>query len=613
MCGFVGTINLSHDLNHKILIKEANNLLKKRGPDSEGFFQNNFCKFGFRRLSIIDLSESGNQPMTSNDGRYICMFNGEIYNYKKLYNELENSFKWKSKTDTEVLLNSYIFWGKKFVSKLDGMFSFVILDLKRKELFCSRDKLGEKPFFYHKEKNNFYFASNLSALEKICNKKFLYDNNSVNDFITYGHCDSQKTIFKDVFKLQPGCNLTLTENSLKIENYWDQKLDQLNKENNPSTFENFDQIFKRSIREKMNSDRPVGIFLSSGIDSSLVAKLAKNELGKIKTFSIGFDDEKYDESNLARKFSKKLESDHHEKIISHSDIIKEIPNLSEKFDEPVADPSLIPTYLMTKFAKENMVDVCLSGDGGDELFGGYNYYTLMKIKSSLSFLPSYLFNFLNYLPVISSNHKMILLKEFLIKKDLESSFKFLKCLNKDLPNVIKEEYLENDLFKFKIQEKENLINDILKYDMKNNLIENYLIKLDRSSMSNSLECRLPFLSDEIINFCQNLDVNDKISLLNKKVFLKKYARKYLPNYILDKKKRGFETPIKEWLRGKLKDWAEDLILDTSNYHNLPINKNIVEKLFKLHLSKKRDVHPYLWSILMVLEFNKNRNIKMQIS
>jgi len=609
MCGFVGIINLSNDLNHEISIKEANDLLKRRGPDSEGYFQNNFCKFGFRRLSIIDLSDFGNQPMISNDGRYICMFNGEIYNYKKLYIELENSFKWRSKSDTEVLLNSYIFWGKQFVSKLDGMFSFVILDLKKKELFCSRDKLGEKPFFYFREKNNFCFASNLSALEKISNKKFSYDNNSINDFITFGHCDSKKTIFKDVYKLQPGCNLTHTANSFKIENFSDKKLNQLNK-NNLSIFDNFDQIFKKSIVEKMNSDRPVGIFLSSGIDSSLVAKLAKNELGKIKTFSIGFDEEKYDESNLSKKFSKKLNSDHYEKIVSHSDIIREIHNLSDKFDEPVADPSLIPTYLMTKFAKENMVDVCLSGDGGDELFGGYDYYSLMRLKSSLSFIPSYFFNFLNYFPIINSFHKVILLKEFLIKKDLETSFKFLKCLNKDLPNVIQKEYYNNDLFEFNTQRKNFFLNDMLKYDMKNNLIENYLIKLDRSSMSNSLECRLPFLSEEIINFSYNLDINNKVSLFSKKIFLKKYARKYLPNYILNKKKRGFETPIKEWLRDKLKGWAEDLILDTSNYNNLPINKNIVEKLFKLHLSKKRDVHPYLWSILMILEFNKNRNTKL---
>ena len=602
MCGFVGVVNFVESIKSVENLKLANDLMISRGPDNEGYFKNSFCQVGFRRLSILDLSDAGNQPMISSNKRYVCVFNGEIYNYKKIYREIESNFSWKSRTDTEVLLNAFIHWGNNCVEKFDGMFAFVIIDLEKKTLFCSRDRFGEKPLFYFKKNNFFYFSSTLSSLEKICNTKFDYDYASVNNFINFGHTQSNKTIYNNVKKLPSGTSLFFKENYFKLKEYWKPE-SQI--QNNKSLSE-FDLKLKESVKEKLNSDRPLGVFLSSGIDSSLIAVLAKKEMNDLKTFSVGFKNQKYDESKLSKKFANYIGSKHFEKIIDENDLLKVILDDDYYFDEPIADPSLIPTLIMTNFAKNNEVDVCLSGDGGDELFGGYNYYNLMKLKLAYLKIPNFVSKVINKFFLLNFTHKSILLKKFLSMRDLETSFLFLKSLKKDFMNVIEMSDLQLNLNEFDKYLSSDPMNNIFNYDMNNNLIDNYLVKLDRSSMLNSLECRLPFLSNDIVNFSLNLNSREKISFFNKKIFLKKYAKKYLPNFILNKKKRGFEIPIKEWLRNELYDWSNEIINDGNNYSNLPISKSKVVKLFNVHISKKRDVHPYLWSILMLLKFNRNR-------
>ena len=602
MCGFVGVVNFVEGIKSVENLKLANDLMISRGPDNEGYFKNSFCQVGFRRLSILDLSDAGNQPMISSNKRYVCVFNGEIYNYKKIYHEIESNFSWKSRTDTEVLLNAFIHWGNHCVEKFDGMFAFVIIDLEKKTLFSSRDRFGEKPLFYFKKNNFFYFSSTLSSLEKICNTKFDYDYTSVNNFINFGHTQSNKTIYNNVNKLQSGSSLLFKENYFKLKEYWKPK-SQI--QNNKSLTE-FDLKLKESVKEKLNSDRPLGVFLSSGIDSSLIAILAKREINDLKTFSIGFKNQKYDESKLSKKFANYIGSKHFEKIIDENDLLKVILDDDYYFDEPIADPSLIPTLIMTNFAKNNEVDVCLSGDGGDELFGGYNYYNLMKLKLAYLKIPYFVSKVINKFFLMNFTHKSILLKKFLSMRDIKTSFLFLKSLKKDFMNVIEISDLQLNLNEFDKYLSSDPMNNIFNYDMSNNLIDNYLVKLDRSSMLNSLECRLPFLSNDIVNFSLNLNSKEKISFFNKKIFLKKYAKKYLPNFILNKKKRGFEIPIKEWLRNELYDWSNEIINDDNNYSNLPISKSKVVELFNIHVSKKRDVHPYLWSILMLLKFNRNR-------
>ena len=603
MCGFVGVVNFKKKLEPLKFLKEANNLMVSRGPDDEKYFINENCQIGFRRLSILDLSKNASQPMISTDKNYVCVFNGEIYNYREIFKEIENKFIWKSKSDTEVLLNSYIIWGKEVVNKLDGMFSFVIIDLKNKSLFSSRDRFGEKPFFYLNHNDSFFFSSAISSLEKISHLRFKYDQSSVNNFINFGHTQSKKTLYKDVFKLPPANSLIFENNTIKINEYWTPSNEVLNR----ADLDFFDQIFKKSIQDRLNSDRPIGVFLSSGIDSSLIAHHANQIESNIKTFSIGFKNKNYDESQLAKKFSRHLGTNHYEKIIDEKDMLNVILNKNNYLDEPIADPSLIPTILLTNFAKENGVDVCLSGDGGDELFGGYNYYTLMKLKLILLKLPNTFSSLINLIASLSNSHKMILLNKFLNFKDIKKSFLFLKKLNKDFDNVFESTNNELDLETFEKYYSTDQMNNIFNYDMRNNLIENFLVKLDRSSMTTSLECRLPFLSKNVVNFSLNIPTSKKVSLINKKIFLKNYSKRYLPEFIINKKKRGFHIPIKEWLRKDLFNWSKDLIYDDNNYSDLSINKSKVINLFNTHQSKKRDAHPYLWSILMLLQFNRGRN------
>jgi asparagine synthase (glutamine-hydrolysing) len=605
MCGFVGVAGENFLVDNEI-VKKSTNLLFRRGPDSEGFLFNDFCKVGFRRLSIIDLSNVGNQPFFSHDKRFAVIFNGEIYNYLELYNDLKDKFKWKSKTDTEVLLNSFIYWGKEFLNKIDGMFSFVIFDLIEKKLFAARDRFGEKPFFYLLKNKNFYFSSSISSLNSISSNKTLFDSKSVNDYLNFGHCNNKNTLFENIFKIQPGHFLEFSKGNLYVKQYFNLLKNNYSKNlklNN--SLETFDQIFNNEIEKKLNSDRPVGIFLSSGIDSSLVAKIASNKNKDLKTFSIGFSEQMYDESNLSKKFSKSIGLDHYEKIVSSKDLIELIPKIYDIYDEPVTDQSLLPTFILCKFAKESGVDVCLSGDGGDELFGGYNYYTLMKTKYFYEKFPNFLKFFILYLLKISKKHKIILLKEFLNIKNAHESFLFLKKIYKDLDHV-QFGYLSSDEIKNDYDFKN--LRDCMNFDFANNLAENYLVKLDRSSMYHSLECRLPFLSKNMYNFSSNININHKINFFNKKFLLKKYAKKHLPNYILGKKKRGFETPIKEWLKRDLYEWARDLVSDDQNYKSLYLNKNKINTLLRLHKEGKRDTHAYLWPILMLLSYNKKRII-----
>lgn len=367
----------------------------------------------------------------------------------------------------------------------------------------------------------------------------------------------------------------------------------------------FDEIFNDEIEKKLNSDRQVGIFLSSGIDSSLVTKIASEKNKNLKTFSIGFSEQGYDESNISKQFSESIGLEHYEKVISSKDLIKLIPTIYENYDEPITDQSLLPTFILCQFAKENGVDVCLSGDGGDELFGGYNYYHLMKMKYFYQKFPKIFKKILSILLRLSNKHKIILLNEFLKIKNVDDSFLFLKKISKDL-DQIKNGHINFDEIKNNFDFKD--LQDCMNFDLANNLSENYLVKLDRSSMYHSIECRVPFLSKNIYNFSKNIDINDKVNFFNKKIFLKSYAKKYLPNYILEKKKRGFETPIKEWLRSDLFDWAKDLLNDDQNYKNLPLDKNKINSLFLIHKKGKRDVHAYLWPVLMLLKYNKEKVI-----
>jgi len=606
MCGFVGVINFDKGLNSNFPIKQATNCLIDRGPDSEGFFSNEFCSMGFRRLSIIDLSKNADQPMITSDGRYVCVFNGEIYNFKEIFSKIKDKFNWKSKSDTEVLLNSFLYWGDQFINQLDGMFAFLILDTKLKKIFAGRDRVGEKPFYYYydKKRNNFFFSSKIKPLMIMANENFSYNGYNIGYFLNFGHFKNDASIFNKILKIPPGNILKLEDKTVLLKEYFSIHGEFGNKHD--FSFQNFDALLKESIQKRLISDKPVGIFLSGGIDSSLISFIASKVLkNDIKTFTVGFEEKKYNESIIAKKLANEIGSEHHEIIINEKVLMKNIPDFFSKIDEPIFDPSTIPLLILSRFAKKN-IDVCLSGDGADELFGGYQYYSIMRNFSLFIKLPKQIKRL-----IISSlsrfkNHKLILLSEYLKTDNFLKSYLFLRTVKKDSEDVYDlNNSFESDFLSPIDKLRETDLNDIMKKDIKNILAENYLRKTDYATMSNSLESRAPFLSKDIIQFSQNLHFKNKVSFIEKKIFLRKYAKNLLPKYIINKKKQGFEIPIKEWIRGGLNKWCYERIFDRESYKDLPINQNLVQKIFNIHNSGKRDFHPYLWTIICLLEYNRN--------
>jgi asparagine synthase (glutamine-hydrolysing) len=621
MCGFVGHVSLDNTIIQKSRLIDSVNILKNRGPDNLGFEIGKKFGFAFRRLSIIDLSSNANQPMFSNDKNYICVFNGEIYNYRDIYLEIKDDFLWKSNSDTELLLNSWIKWGPKCLEKLDGMFSFAIWDEKKSSLYAARDRIGEKPFYYYIKDKNFYFASRPSALlNQIPEVSREYDPQSIRSFLDAGYIPGSNTIYKSIKKLTAGTYIEFSEKGFFINTYWQLKNINTNFElinrKEADLIDELESIIIKSLEKRFVSDVPVGVFLSSGIDSSLIAAIAKKKLNlrdNIKTFSIGFSDKRYDESVNSRKIANFLGTDHYESIVNPNDLINLMPKFFQNFDEPFFDSSAFPLMAVSNLASKH-VKVVLTGDGGDELFGGYNYYKIIKILKKIDFLPSYLKKSLSCLLSFIPEYKINLISEILKKNNLIESFAFARSIIKKNHNVLFNEVINetigiDGIFKktfSSFNSNIGIVEACMKLDIIYTLNDDYLQKSDLSTMSYSIESRSPFLSRELVEWSARLPLKYKINFFEKKYILKKLLSRFLPENLINKKKMGFEAPIREWMSKDLYKWSRDIIYNVDYYKNLPINQDKVKDLFTLLLNKKKGIHPYLWSILMLLEFNKRQ-------
>ncbi len=617
MCSIFGQVISSGKLVNKEKFINASNILSHRGPDKKGYFtDDNLFQFSFNRLSIIDLSTSGDQPMESSCGRYIGVFNGEIYNHKKIYDEIKNFFEWKGTSDTEILMNAWSIWQKKALEKLDGMFSIAIWDKQEKIITLIRDRIGEKPLYYYLDnQNSFYFCSRPGPIVDIFSEmKKDFSIDSLTFYFDSGYFPRTKSVYQKIKKLEPGCLLEFKNNEINIEKYWSVDDFNVSKKNLKSLdvyVEEFDSLLKESITERLISDKPIGFLLSGGLDSSLIVAIASKILEKsnINVFNLGFENSIYDESNDARLVTNYLDIDLIERRLDAKNLLELMDTFFDKFDEPFSDPACFPLMAISKFAKEK-VDVVLTGDGGDELFGGYHYYNLMNYHNQFKNL----FSFLRKIKISEvlrkiDNHKLKLLGNFLHFEDDISRYAFIRSSKKDFQNIYKDQSnfsLKKAYFDSvsEVKKDENILSMIMKLDIKHTLNDNYLQKTDLSSMSFSLESRAPFLSKKIIEWSLTIPKNYKVNLFQKKIILKKLAKKYLPKEIIDKKKQGFEPPIKYWLKDELKEWSLDLITNKKNYINLNIDQNKIIDIFKLHLSGKRDCHPYLWTILMILKFNE---------
>jgi len=621
MCGIYGYISSKGKIDVQVL-RRMGDALAHRGPDDEGVFTNESgdvsVGLGHKRLSIIDLSPAGKQPMANEDQSIWVTFNGEIYNFRELRRELEGKgHKFRSNSDTEVIVHLYEELGTRCPERLSGMFAFVLWDINKKTLFLARDRIGKKPLHYALYDGGIIFASEIKALLKHPQVSREIDLKSLSKYLTYEYVPAPNTIFKAVKKLQPGQTLLYRNSEVQLSQYWDVPLvdNPIGYRTEAEYVEELREILAKAVRSRLVADVPVGVFLSGGIDSSLVAAFATRANPQVECFSIGFDEPSFDESGYARKVAQALNVKHQLKVFNMEEMLQGLHMLPDILDEPLADASILPTYLLSKFTSQN-VKVVLSGDGGDELFAGYSTYQAHRLVTYYDSLPAFtkttLKGIASYLPVshknISTDFKI---KQFLRGAGVSSEIRFFiwmgafidsekkNLLSDDLKAELRNHNTYEDIFSY--------INDsrltkdlerILYLSMKLYLQDDVLVKVDRASMANSLEVRCPLLDHEFIEFVCGLPMVYKLNGLRTKYLLKKAAKGILPESIIHRQKKGFGIPISRWLTGELKgimlEHLSEERLKRQGFFNYPY----VKRLTNEHLTKARDNRKLLWALLV---------------
>ncbi len=639
MCGFTGFLNSSsRDLNWHEDLEAMNSTLKHRGPNDQGIWFDAQAGIGLahRRLSILDLSPQGHQPMISASDRYVIVFNGEIYNFEALRQQLTSS-QWQGHSDTEVMLAAIEQWGvEKAVSQFIGMFAFALWDKKDRLLHLVRDRLGIKPLYYGWQGNSFLFGSELKALKANSAFKNEVDRNSLALLMRHNYIPAPYSIYQNICKLLPGHILTLdTKNPNTTPNpvpYWSAKEMQEQKSANPFTgseeeaINQLDIILRDAVKMRMISDVPLGAFLSGGIDSSTVVALMQAQSDRpVKTFSIGFFEDEYNEAQHANLVAKHLGTDHTELYVSPQQAMDVIPRLPTLYDEPFSDSSQIPTFLVSELAREN-VTVSLSGDGGDELFCGYSRYnTCQDIWKMIGWMPTrirkifaglitsvpigiYNKGFGALSPIFSKyghegpvGDKLYKLSEVLAMESTKALYLRLMSHWKD-PASLVIGALEEPPTPFSNGvpwgEKSDLFQKMMLLDTITYLPDDILTKVDRASMGVSLEARVPLLDHRVAEFAWRIPLEMKIKNGQNKWLLRQVLYKYVPKKLIERPKMGFGVPVDSWLRGPLRDWAEELLSENrlqqeGFFHPQPIRQKWSE-----HLSGKRDWNFYLWDVLM---------------
>jgi len=572
MCGITGIVysNREREIEPAVL-KSMADVIEHRGPDDEGFYIHKNVGLGFRRLSIIDLN-TGHQPVSNFNDTIFIVFNGEIYNYLEHRDKLlKKGYVFKTTTDTEVILHLYEEYGVDCLKYLRGMFAFAIWDNNKQQLFCARDRFGIKPFYYYSDNEKFVFGSEIKAILKKGNIDKELSCDALNSYFAFGYITSDLAIYNKIRKLQPAHYLLLTfkdQLSFEIKKYWDIKFEPDYSKTEAQWAEEIEMCLSEAVKLHMISDVPLGAFLSGGIDSSaVVALMAKNSQQPIRTFSIGFKEEKYSELKHAKKVAEKYGCIHHEQIVE-PESISLLPKLVRAYDEPFADPSVIPTYYVSKFASEH-VKVALSGDGGDELFAGYDSYKRLQKAYKYNLSPES-FNKLfwgNVYKIIPTRMKGKTLSYFLSKNrnklgayvcvwPIEERRKLLLSNNgfksSNSSEYFKEEVLEQG-------PKDNFISNLQYLDMKTYMVDDILTKVDRASMINSLEVRVPLLDHEFAELTFRIPSNLKLKAGEQKHIFKHSLKKLLPDSILNRPKTGFGAPLSVWFKGGLKEYVNDTL------------------------------------------------------
>ncbi|QOI96095.1 MAG: asparagine synthase (glutamine-hydrolyzing) [Flammeovirgaceae bacterium] len=626
MCGITGifAFNLVGKMN-MIHLANATRALEKRGPDFQDMYHDQFVGLGHRRLSIIDTSAAANQPMWDETNRYAIVYNGEIFNYRELRKELQNrGVNFFSQSDTEVLLKLYIHHQENFLNKLNGFFAFCIYDIKEQTFFLARDRYGVKPLLYLYDEDKFLFASEMkSILEYGIEKKL--DFTALYTYLQLNYIPAPDTIFQQVKKLSPGNYLKIEKGKFLIKNYYTIPYNQKEAGQNPITYDEAKNAFKNlieaSVQRRLVADVPLGAFLSGGIDSSVVTGLAARHKPDLHTFSIGFKDEKFfDETNYANLVSKHFNTKHTVFSLTNADLYEHVYNILNYIDEPFADSSAINVYILSKETR-NHATVALSGDGADELLGGYNKHAAFlqslqpgwkeKLISKFDWLwqrlpqsrNNALTNLFRQLARYSYGLKHSMEVRYWLWASLASDNEALALLHPDQRHHTF--YNENYFTTIKSTWLKHLhsqsdMNDILLTDMELVLPNDMLTKVDLMSMANSLEVRTPFLDYELVNFVFSLPAEFKINSSIRKRILQDAFKDFLPEKLYNRPKKGFEVPLLKWLRKEMKSLITDNLLEKRFIEEQGIFNIVeVEKLKKqLFSSNPGDVHARIWGLVV---------------
>ena len=616
MCGINGIIRFDDVKIKQKDIFVMNQKIDYRGPDDEGLFIENNIALGHRRLSIIDLSKKGHQPFVYiHKGREVVLtYNGEIYNFQEVKAELLlKGYEFQSETDTEIIPAAYLEWGSKCVEKFNGMFAFVLFDKTENMLFGARDRFGQKPLKYYHDSDKFIFSSELKAILTQNIKKEV-DYGAIDEFLTLQYVAAPKTGFKNIYKLPHAhyFKLDLDSNKITINRYWNLNYQEKLKLSKKEWVDKLDEALSQSVKKRLMADVPLGAFLSGGVDSSAIVAFMSKFRSEIKTFSIGFKEGDYDETEYARLVANQYKTDHKELIVEPSDMMDLIEKLIYQYEEPYADSSQLPTYILAELTKKD-VKVVLNGDGGDENFGGYDKY-------AKHLLANYLF--------IPFNHLLAELFNY-INKNLYSSllihkiYIFIKTFKQ--PNWLrhftythyfdiftKSEFYKKD-FREKIEElaEENTFSQIIKrnkdisymdrifyIDFNSYMPDDLMVKVDMATMANSLEARSPLLDYKFVELAAKIPAKLKISFWGRKSIFKTMLQPYLGKEILYRKKKGFSIPIEYWFRNELKNYVRDIVLNEEGLVLKIMQKKKIESLLRKH-NKGLNNSKKIW-ILMVL-------------
>lgn len=599
ICGYISKRKIGDDA-----LEAMNDTMYHRGPNDSGIYQveveDKYFGFAQRRLSIMDLSVLGHQPMFSETNEYVIVFNGEVYNYRDLREELiEKGHIFKSDCDTEVILAAYMEWGDAAIEKLDGMFAFAILNLKTGRTVFARDRIGKKPLYYYWKDGELIFGSELKAIVKHPNFKKNLNENVIKQFLCYQYINEPNTIYCDTYKLPAGHYMVFENGQIEIKKYWDIYEKYIDGKKNvildyKECKEELKNNIYHAVEKRLVADVPVGSFLSGGIDSTLVTAIANDIVkGKIKTFTIGFEDKKRNEAQFAKETSQYLGTDHYEVYVNESDMLNLLNDMCFYFDEPFADPSELPTMLVSKVAKEK-VTVALSGDGGDEFFCGYSMYDYVYYSQMLDKLSGVGNKF-----IPKSIKKKLPAEVVALLSNRNPNYKVQ--LFSDLPEMFVSKMMKNNDVEIKF-DKERLIDTEnwqerrMLLDMYTYLPEDVLTKADRASMKYSLEMRCPLLDTNVMEYSFRVPHEYKYKARNKKYILKDILYDYVPKKMMDRPKNGFGVPLGKWLRTFLKDEINRVsqkdYLDKQGIFNYEAVQELISKVDK---SDKKPYPKILWA------------------